>query len=425
VKTRASSFSVSSRRGIALLLTLVILVLIAIFMTEFSFNTTLETRGIRNFQAAFETRNAVKSMFKAMLKGLEEEESLFFKNYLKLLVELAPNPNNRPYSLLNPPPPSPLGAGLLPDFKDVNFYTPYVRPIDHLFNLNRIQSRSLTLGSETPPDFRTRNEFVNVLKTLKLSPPSASPDDKPQTYSLDRSEILPLYASIFDWMDKDEKVYMSAVQGMIGAEQSTYMGSSTELFVKNRRLDRLSELMLIQGIAESGIPLESTQGSSWKQNFTVYPVGSFTGGAEDDVNILPRINVNLANEQEIIQFLERYNQDVLPVDSRNNTEHFFERKEDIAAVLTENEPLDGETLYKNDAEIRRALEDDARTQTLPPISKKIFVPYSFWYEIWLVAEIEGVRSEVRAIVEVDRKPDGSIVKINKQPHIIIHDFVLK
>ena len=55
----------------ALLLTLVILMLLSIFMVEFSFQTTLETRGIRNFQASFQARNAVKSMLKAVLEGLQ------------------------------------------------------------------------------------------------------------------------------------------------------------------------------------------------------------------------------------------------------------------------------------------------------------------------------------------------------------------
>ena len=58
-------------RGIALLITLVIIALLAVYMTEFSFDTHLETRGIQNFQASFKARNAVKSLFKATLVGLQ------------------------------------------------------------------------------------------------------------------------------------------------------------------------------------------------------------------------------------------------------------------------------------------------------------------------------------------------------------------
>ncbi|MDP7630408.1 MAG: hypothetical protein QGF03_07515, partial [SAR324 cluster bacterium] len=50
-----------SRSGIALLVTLVVLALLAVFLTEFTFETTLETRSLQNFQASFQARNAVKS----------------------------------------------------------------------------------------------------------------------------------------------------------------------------------------------------------------------------------------------------------------------------------------------------------------------------------------------------------------------------
>ena len=71
----------TSQRGIALLITLVILALLAVFMTEFSFETKLETRGIKNYQASFKARNAVKSMFKAVLEGIEGQEELSFSQY--------------------------------------------------------------------------------------------------------------------------------------------------------------------------------------------------------------------------------------------------------------------------------------------------------------------------------------------------------
>ena len=78
-----------SRRGMALLLTLVILMLLSIFMIEFSFQTTLETRGIRNFQSSFQARNAVKSMLKAVLQGLQtRDEITFFRQDLQFLQEL-------------------------------------------------------------------------------------------------------------------------------------------------------------------------------------------------------------------------------------------------------------------------------------------------------------------------------------------------
>ncbi|GIT73545.1 MAG: hypothetical protein Ct9H300mP28_33590 [Pseudomonadota bacterium] len=47
------------------------------------FETKLETRGIQNYQASFKARNAVKSMFKAVLEGLESPEEIkFFRQYV-------------------------------------------------------------------------------------------------------------------------------------------------------------------------------------------------------------------------------------------------------------------------------------------------------------------------------------------------------
>ena len=87
-----SPIKTTSKRGIALLITMVILALLAVFMTEFAFETKLETRGIQNYQASFKAKNAVKSMFKAVLEGLKgQDEVKFFRVYLKDLLRLLQN----------------------------------------------------------------------------------------------------------------------------------------------------------------------------------------------------------------------------------------------------------------------------------------------------------------------------------------------
>ena len=87
-----------------MLITLVILALLAVFMTEFSFETKLETRGIQNYQASFKARNAVKSMFKAVLEGLESHEEIkFFRQYVWSFLSIGTL--GRDISILNPPEP--------------------------------------------------------------------------------------------------------------------------------------------------------------------------------------------------------------------------------------------------------------------------------------------------------------------------------
>ena len=99
--------------------------------------------------------------------------------------------------------------------------------------------------------------------------------------------------------------YTTPYLGSIGAEQLSYLDYGQEKIVKNRGLDHLDEIRLIMGIRESGIPWES-----WERYFTTYPVGKppEAGSPEGE----SRLNINLATEEEIIEFLNRFDQDRIP-----------------------------------------------------------------------------------------------------------------
>ena len=234
----------TSQRGIALLITLFILALLAVFMTEFAFETKLETRGIQNYQASFKARNAVKSLFKAVLEGLNgQDEVKFFRVYLKDLLRLG-NMSNK-ISFLNPPQPVRLPPGIIADFPEVSFYTPVIRPIDHLFNLNRIQSRNRTRNNETEPDVRLANQFINILKKWNSTTNYKTEGTVPsQIFKLNTSDILAIYAAIFDWLDKDEEIYDSSIYGTIGAEKNSYLNIDP-YFDKTNRKQVTYPLMLL------------------------------------------------------------------------------------------------------------------------------------------------------------------------------------
>ena len=292
-------------RGIALLITLVIIALLAVYMTEFSFDTHLETRGIRNFQASFKARNAVKSLFKATLVGLqgglngEVSEKDFFD-------QISP-PSLRMYSLLTPSKPEKIEGiqlllpGLAQSFPNVSFYTPYIRPIDHLFNLNRINSK---IAPEKAKDLILKNEFTNILSRYSKTQ-SIESNQNQSSANLSLESIQTLYASIYDWSDKNAEIdyFDSNIEGHIQIDD-------TEWEVKDSAFDKLSEIVLLQsklfeeGYFEFQIPFDSqkTGENSWNQNFTVYPVGKKEGQPFGD----PRINVNLGDGDDIQQFLERF-----------------------------------------------------------------------------------------------------------------------
>jgi hypothetical protein len=404
----------NSRRGIALLITLVILALLAVFMTEFSFETKLETRGIQNYQASFKARNAVKSMFKAVLEGLEgQEEVKFFRQYVWSLISIGNS--GRDISILNPPNPVRLPAGVISDFPDVSFYTPYIRPIDQLYNLNRIQPRSKTGIPESKSDVHLANQFINILKKWNLSAKTqAGATFVTQNITISENEILTIYTAIFDWMDKDLYIYDSSVYGTIGAETDTYLIADLPIEIKNGHLDQLNEIMLINGIENKRTPLEL-----WDNSFTTYPVGNKYESFADHTSIKPRINVNLATYEEIVEFLEQFDQftNYFTNFSQSNYENnyaqnFYQKRNEIADELTK---LPRVILSSND--IKNKLRKI--TQYYSKIHD-YFTPYSYWYEIRLKTEIDNVIALVKAIVSVNRNNDtGKVTKL------IIHDFLLQ
>ena len=409
-------------RGIALLITLVIIALLAVYMTEFSFDTHLETRGIRNFQASFKARNAVKSLFKATLVGLqgglngEVSEKNFFD-------QISP-PSLRMYSLLTPSKPEKIEGiqlllpGLAQSFPNVSFYTPYIRPIDHLFNLNRINSK---IAPEKAKDLILKNEFSNILSKYSKTQ-SIESNQNQSSANLSLESIQTLYASIYDWSDKNAEIdyFDSNIEGHIQIDD-------TEWEVKDSAFDKLSEIMLLQrklfeeGYFEFQIPYDSQKPgeNNWNQNFTVYPVGKKEGQPFGD----PRINVNLADGDDIQQFLERFSNP--GVNASDKEQQYLNRAADIASVLKPDFSQDAQG-FKSMNDIKTRLRSDPSTSDLNDYHNNYFILWSNWYDIHLVTEIENVKAEVRAVVEVKRDENGKVEKNDNGDYAItIHEFQLR
>ena len=422
IKTGNLNSDPPAPRGIALLITLVIIALLAVYMTEFSFDTHLETRGIRNFQASFKARNAVKSLFKATLVGLqgglngEVSEKDFFD-------QISP-PSLRMYSLLTPSKPEKIEGiqlllpGLAQSFPNVSFYTPYIRPIDHLFNLNRINSK---IAPEKAKDLILKNEFTNILSRYSKTQSTES-NQNLSSANLSLESIQTLYASIYDWSDKNAEIdyFDSNIEGHIQIDD-------TEWEVKDSAFDKLSEIMLLQsklfeeGYFEFQIPYDSQKPgeNSWNQNFTVYPVGKKEGQPFGD----PRINVNLADGDDIQQFLERFSNP--GVNASDKEQQYLNRAADIASVLKPDFSQDAPG-FKSMNDIKTRLRSDPSTSDLNDYHNNYFILWSNWYDIHLVTEIENVKAEVRAVVEVKRDENGKVEKNdNGEYAITIHEFQLR
>jgi hypothetical protein len=316
-------------------------------------------------------------------------------------------------SFLNPPQPVRLPAGIIADFPEVSFYTPVIRPIDHLFNLNRIQSRNRTRNNETEPDVRLANQFINILKKWNSKTNYQTEDTVPsQILKLNTNDILAIYAAIFDWLDKDEEIYDSSIYGTIGAEKNAYLDVDPYFEIKNGFLDKLSEVQLIRGVKDKHIPL-----AQWKKGFTTFPVGDKYKTQANFPEIKPRINVNLATFEEIVKFLEQFDQNnnyfinYSPDYDDSISQDYFEKREEIAAEFTK-EPRSKLT----SKDIKNKLSNITQYDS----SQDFFIEYSYWYEINLKTEIDNVNAEVRAVVSVDRD-----ATTGKASNLVIHNFFLR
>ena len=177
-------------------------------------------------------------------------------------------------------------------------------------------------------------------------------------------------------------------------------------------MDKLSEIQLIRGINEKRIPLVQ-----WEKGFTIFPVGNKYDAQANFSLIKPRINVNLATYEEIIEFLDQFDQNTvyfINYSAKNYddiyAQDYYQKREEIAAELTKLPRT------KTREDIKNKLSNITQYDR----SQDFFIPYSYWYEIHLKTEIDNVQAEVRAVVSVDRN-DGR-AKVSK---LIIHNFLLR
>ena len=264
--------------------------------------------------------------------------------------------------------------------------------------MNRIEKNN----PETLQDLELRYQFVNILNNITTENGQVSGNN---------DAFKKNYAALFDWIDEDQNPYP-----MIGVE--LYQDLVTEIEIKNAKLDRLSEILLIDGIIKSGIPFDNLnpEQGSWKKYFTVYPVGLQKGS---DLKVKPYINVNLATEREIKEFLLQFVNDSNLNDA---SQEFIAGANDIALVFSKSVSGAQLSYYNTDLEIQQALNNRPETLSLRPMAHKFFIAYSYWYEIQLKTEIDNVKAEVRAVVSVDRNPATGEVKDNS---LVIHNFFLR
>ena len=124
---------------------------------------------------------------------------------------------------------------------------------------------------------------------------------------------------------------------------------------------------------------------------------------------------------EIQKYLGRFSNP--GVNTSGKEQQYLDRAEDIASVL-KPDFFEDEPSFKTMDDIKARLRSDPLTADLNDYHTRYFILFSNWYDIHLVTEIENVRAEVRAVVEVDRDENGKVKKENGEYSITIHDFQL-
>ena len=358
-------------RGVAILMSLVVLMLLSMFMSELFFSTGLELRSMTTYRQGQQARRMARSVFRVVQIGLLMDEAIFFEGYQKV-AEL-------------------LEKGLSLPWDDGLLISLAIEPQDHLYNLN--QRGNIQQGEQT--DIARSRLFMNTLRGLEV--PGELPDS-PQE-SLSEETLQGLYAALADWTDKDNEDYIQ-FPGVLGAEESAYFGAKPEYAVKNGGLDRLDEIRLVKGVRESRIPWDD-----WRKRFTALP------RVTDAVFYFPeKININIASAEEITDFLTArdIDPDSLPTEAFNleqrGINEYAQDAEGIAEKFAPENPEERKPLTVQGLE--EALEGLGHNINYG--RKLLFSTVNQYYRISLVTEVGGVQARLEALYQVARNDDTRI-----------------
>lgn len=354
-------------RGVAILMSLVVLMLLSMFMSEMFFATGLELRSMTTYRQGQQARAMARSVFRVVQIGLLLDEVIFFEGYRKV-AQLLENGVSLPWD-----------DGLLISLK--------IEPQDHLYNLN--QRGDIQQGQQN--DVARGRLFMNTWGELEV--PGELADSPQQPIS---EEILQgLYAALADWTDKDNEDYIQ-FPGVLGAEESAYFTTKPEYTLKNGALDRLVEIRLVRGVRESRIPWKD-----WRKRFTALP------RITDSAFYFPeKININIASAEEIREFLtaREVDPESLPTDSfediQKGINKYAQDAERIAEKFAPEDPEERKALTKK--ELEGAIKELGFTDNY---HRLIFSTVNQYYRISLVTEVGGVQGRLEALYQVVRNAD--------------------
>ena len=123
-------------------MTLMLVMLISVYLAEFTFSTVVDLRGMHNIRSSLLARNLARSAFRALQIGLLQDELEFMSGYRQLQPLLT--------------------VGALP-MEDGLLLILDIQPLDALYNLNELSG----LRSNTTSDDASRGLFQNTMALMR------------------------------------------------------------------------------------------------------------------------------------------------------------------------------------------------------------------------------------------------------------------
>jgi type II secretory pathway component PulK len=350
--------------------TLIVILLITMFLSDFSFSTGLELRMLQTEREQLQSRTLARAAFAALQAALVQDESEFLLGYRQIqdVLKITAIP-----------------------WEEGRLLRLEVEPLDPLFNLNRFYD----LRSNVPQMPALIALFQNVLADVQVQPSDSSPSLEP----LAPAQALALYAAIFDWIDSDH-VPFTAIAGAYGVEQADYFSDVPMVVVKDKRLDRLTEIRAAKRVAESRIPWRD-----WETRFTIYQPDAAKN------NLYPGLlNVNWATHEQVMAFLKARsfpNPDALDPESRAaqielNT--YADNADAIAnALLGESDSqglaFSARKLSEKDVSARL---NEVGGSIKPQYYKQVFSTSDEYFRVRIVIEVGESRTQVDAVLHTPR-----------------------
>jgi len=350
-------------RGIALLMSLAVVLLLTAYISESFFSTGLELRALETFKEAGQARNLAMLALRTVEIGLLKDELDFMEGYQLLARRMQ-------FTAI------PWRGGFLVQLE--------VSPLDSLYNLNQLSGPVV----DSPEEIVRRTLFFRILQKISLSNGELLREQEP----LSEEVIRPLYAALFDWIDRDDITY-HGFPGYPGAEQDAYFSSHPEPKVRNGLLNRLTEIRLVRGVMESGISW-----SQWEAYFSE-PLPPKPG-----VFYPEKLNVNLASHTEIVDFLKMRqfsDPDTLggaAAVEQKSINAYAENAEEIALVLV---PEEGERLRFNMASLKEELKNKVPTVN-SKIADKVFSTFNQFYRVRITTAMNDVEARLEVVLHVPR-----------------------